>query len=204
MTTMLAPRLRVELDAAKAFILTTQAKASVGYILAWSFDSGDKLDADLSVPDPDNLSGEKKVVAILGLPEELVNKLSWINKQFWQGGRTDPMELCGLVSANNKAKLRHVMQAPAGGTEQKVSIIINPYDEDKMVYFESCGSEDIPAIFTPDSQCDVESIPYTARQPLTYPFRASLSPKGNAPKHEIRCAESPTLKTVATWGGVGA
>jgi hypothetical protein len=201
---MLAPRLRIELDAAKAFILTTQAKASVGYILAWSFDSGDKLDADLSVPDPDNLAGEKKVVAILGLPRELIEKLGWNNKQFWQGGRTDPQEICGLVSANNKAKLLHVMHAPAGGTEQKFSVRILPYDEDKMEYFESFVSEDIPAIFTPDSQCDVESTPYTARQPLTYPFRVSFSPKGNAPKHEIRCAESPTLKTVATWGGVGA
>ncbi len=189
----LAPRLNIELSAFKAFSMTTQDKADAGYMLDWSFASGPTLDADLSVPNPENPDKKIKVVAVLDA------------HQYWEGGRTKPKQIQGRISEKNRSKLINAMHAGSGGTEQKLSIKIVRYNEEGKVYFEHFAFEGAECVFTPGVKLEVFSKPCEdVPQPPNYFFNISFTPKGSAPEHEFRCAESPTDKVVVPWGGVGA
>jgi hypothetical protein len=191
--TALAPRVNIKLDGARAFSMTTQDKIAAGYVTEWSFASGTVLDPDLKVPNFESPDKTMPVVCVLD------------GEQYWPGGRTKPQLLQGRISAKNRAKLKIAMNAAGGGTEQKLSIKICCYDEDGKAYYEYFAYEGAEVVFTPDAPCDVRSDACTdVPQPPNYFFNVSLTPKGNAPEHEFRCAESPTDKVVVPWGGIGA
>ncbi len=186
------PRVDIELDGAGAYIMTTLKKINAGYIFTWKFDSGGELDADQSVPNYDNLDDFMNVVAVLD------------KRQYWKGGRTDPAQICGRLSAKNKAKLKTITNSGKGGTEQTISLKIVCYDDTGKAYYEYFGFEDAKVVFTPEVDPIFEPNPNTdVPQPQNYSFTISVTAKGDAPKHDFRCAEEAMEKVVVPWGGVG-
>lgn len=153
-------------DAAGAFDFKIKEMPITGYILGMKL-KDDSLKADWGVKDPENPTGELKVVAVL-------DQVSWTGKS------TDPITFAGRMSADNRKIFNSWKAKQDGGSDICVNWVVKEYDVAAKQYYQSFHSEgkDIKFMVTdakkPAMAPKAEPKP---DKPMNYKFELCLSPK---------------------------
>jgi hypothetical protein len=181
------------LNGVDTFRFSKNKRQPYGYILAWKFASGTELKADFKVPDPENPSSDKEVVAVLD------------GQITWPGGPADPIELSGRLSSSNKAKLNTCVNSLDGGADVEISFVVVDYDPVGKAFFDtfSTGGSAVKLAITPGTKIRVNPIQNTdVTEPANYSFSGSFTAKGDAGKQQLSYAADIGAKTQKQLGGL--
>ena len=110
-------------NVAQGFQFQKDVQSDVGYLNSLSI-SGEDLEQDLTVQDPEDIEGEGKL-EVAGVIESI----------YWAGGYTDPIQINCNVSNTNKVLLQTLTHKTLSNTDVTMEFTIYDYDPDEKIYY---------------------------------------------------------------------
>ena len=158
--------INIPCEAAKAFDFKIKEMPITGYILTMKL-KDDPLKPDWGVKDPENPTGELKVVAIL-------------DQIKWSGKSTDPLTFVGRMSTDNRKVYNSWRAKQDGGSDISINWVVKEYDGTAKQYYQSFHSEGAEIKFmTTDAQPPAMEPKAELKpdKPTNYKFTLCVSPK---------------------------
>lgn len=117
-------------DITQGFKFQKDVQSTVGYLNSLSI-SGEALQADLAVQNPEDIENEGKL-----------NVAGVIAGIYWGGGYTDPIHISCNVSNTNKVLLQTLTHKSLSNTDVKMIFTIYDYDPDQKIYYKCMHSDE--------------------------------------------------------------
>ncbi|MCP3064798.1 hypothetical protein LXT21_39105 [Myxococcus sp. K38C18041901] len=178
------------LDVYHAFNFKKDKQSHIGVVLSMKV-GGKELKADLeSIKNPEQPTKDLKVVAVL-------------SKFNWDTGITDPIQLLGQLSLQNRQTLAMLLLGDLTNTEVVFSFAVYQYDAQDKTYFKSCFHKDkLAGVVAKDNEVLTLRVSDDASELVSSPpnFTFQLAVKPQPKPQQVTIASAPQMKVEKKWG----
>jgi hypothetical protein len=161
-------------DLSEAFHFQDDSEKRVGHVVKLSFPSVNRaLVQDLLLCNPEKPESKDAVSAA-------------IESVRWEGASSDPIELRGYISVQNKALLQEVLISFTESVEVEIALVIYEYDFLEKKHFKRFYiAKDSVQLVLHEVRIADDPSTYQIKKPRIFEFTMSLMPQENAQAQEI-------------------